>query len=124
MKGQPAAYPDDKWLGRVINAFGEPLDGGPAIPKGAKAYPLCASPPPAHERERVSGKIDLGVRSINTFITCCRGQRMGIFSGSGVGKSILMSMLTRHSTADVIILGLIGERGREVKRIYRGGSWS
>lgn len=114
-EGQPAAYPDDKWLGRVINAFGEPLDGGPAIPKGAKAYPLCASPPPAHERRRVSGKIDLGVRSINTFITCCRGQRMGIFSGSGVGKSILMSMLTRHSTADVIILGLIGERGREVK---------
>ena len=114
-ESQPAAYPNDKWLGRVINALGEPLDGGPPILKGPEAYPLCASPPPAHQRKRVSGKIDLGVRSINTFITCCRGQRMGIFSGSGVGKSILMSMLTRHSTADVIVLGLIGERGREVK---------
>ena len=114
-ESQPAAYPNDKWLGRVINALGEPLDGGSPILKGAEAYPLCASPPPAHQRKRVSGKIDLGVRSINTFITCCRGQRMGIFSGSGVGKSILMSMLTRHSTADVIVLGLIGERGREVK---------
>ena len=114
-ESQPAAYPNEKWLGRVINALGDPLDGGPPVSKGAEAYPLCASPPPAHQRKRVSGKIDLGVRSINTFITCCRGQRMGIFSGSGVGKSILMSMLTRHSTADVIVLGLIGERGREVK---------
>ena len=114
-ESQPAAYPNDKWLGRVINALGEPLDGGPPILKGAEAYPLCAPPPPAHQRKRVAGKIDLGIRSINTFITCCRGQRMGIFSGSGVGKSILMSMLTRHSTADVIVLGLIGERGREVK---------
>ncbi len=114
-ESQASAYPNEKWLGRVINALGDPLDGGPPVPKGAEAYPLCASPPPAHQRKRVSGKIDLGVRSINTFITCCRGQRMGIFSGSGVGKSILMSMLTRHSTADVIVLGLIGERGREVK---------
>ncbi|HAA92492.1 MAG TPA: flagellar protein export ATPase FliI [Rhodospirillaceae bacterium] len=114
-ESQPVAYPDERWLGRVINAFGEPLDGGAPIVKGQAAYPLRASPPPAHQRQRVAGKIDLGVRAINTFITCCRGQRMGIFSGSGVGKSILMSMLSRYSTADVIVIGLIGERGREVK---------
>ncbi|MBE88877.1 MAG: flagellum-specific ATP synthase FliI [Rhodospirillaceae bacterium] len=114
-ESQPVAFPDKGWLGRVISAFGDPIDGGPSLPKGPAAYPLNASPPPAHQRQRVAGKIDLGVRALNTFITCCRGQRMGIFSGSGVGKSVLMSMLSRYSTADVIVIGLIGERGREVK---------
>lgn len=114
-ESQPVAFPDSGWLGRVINAFGDPIDSGPALPKGPVAYPLKASPPPAHQRQRVAGKIDLGVRALNTFITCCRGQRMGIFSASGVGKSVLMSMLSRYSRADVIVIGLIGERGREVK---------
>jgi flagellum-specific ATP synthase len=114
-ESQPVAYPDKKWLGRVINAFGDAIDGGAPIQLGQIPYPLKASPPPAHERKRVGSKIDLGVRAVNTFITCCRGQRMGIFSGSGVGKSVLMSMLSRYSDADVIVIGLIGERGREVK---------
>jgi flagellum-specific ATP synthase len=103
------------WLGRVINALGEPIDGRGPLKLGKLSYNLRNAPPPAHERQRVSGKIDLGVRSINSFLTCCRGQRMGIFAGSGVGKSILLSMMARFTASDVIVIGLIGERGREVQ---------
>lgn len=109
------AFPDDGWLGRVVNAFGEPLDGQGPLSRGTTPYPVKRAAPPAHARGRVDGKIDLGVKSLNAFVTCCRGQRMGIFSASGVGKSILMSMLARYSRADVIVIGLVGERGREVK---------
>ena len=108
-------YPSTAWLGRVVNALGEPIDGLGPLKLGKMSYPLRASPPPAHERQRVCGKIDLGVRAINTFLTTCRGQRMGIFSGSGVGKSILLSMMARFTKSDVIVIGLIGERGREVQ---------
>jgi flagellum-specific ATP synthase len=108
-------YPSDAWLGRVVNAMGEPVDGKGPLPKGAKPYNLRAHPPEAHERARVKGKLNVGVRAINTFLTCCRGQRMGIFSGSGVGKSILMSMLARNSQSDVNVIGLVGERSRELQ---------
>ena len=111
----PVIYPSSGWLGRVINGLGEPIDGRGPLPSGNVAYRLRASPPPAHLRQRVRGKLDLGVRAINTFLTCCHGQRMGIFSGPGVGKSILMSMLTRFTKSDVAVIGLIGERGREVQ---------
>ena len=80
-----------------------------------QSYPLRQTPLPAHERARVGEPLDLGVRALNTFTTICEGQRMGIFAGSGVGKSVLMSMLARNATVDVAVIGLIGERGREVQ---------
>lgn len=113
--GSVVIYPHEAWLGRIVNAMGEPIDGKGPLPRGPVAYKLRSAPPPAHARKRVQGKVDLGVRAINTFLTCCRGQRMGIFAGSGVGKSTLMSMFARYTTADVTVIGLVGERGREVQ---------
>ncbi|WP_366656534.1 flagellar protein export ATPase FliI [Fodinicurvata sp. EGI_FJ10296] len=111
----PAVYPSNAWLGRVVNALGEPIDGKGPIQAGPTAAPLRNDPPPAGLRSRLGGKVDVGVRALNSFITCCRGQRMGIFAGSGVGKSVLMSMLARYTQSDVAVIGLIGERGREVQ---------
>jgi flagellum-specific ATP synthase len=111
----PAIQPSDGWLGRVVNAVGQPIDGKGALPLGPAAYPLRNQPPPAHARRRVQHKVDLGVRALNTFLTCCRGQRMGIFSASGVGKSVLLSMIARSTAADATVIGLVGERGREVQ---------
>jgi len=111
----PMLRPAEGWLGRVVNAFGEPVDGLGPMPLGEIPYPVRAQPPPAHQRRRVGGKLDLGVRALNTFLTCCEGQRMGIFAGSGVGKSTILSMLIRHSRAEVVVIGLVGERGREAR---------
>jgi flagellum-specific ATP synthase len=108
-------YPCRAWLGRVLDAFGRPVDGKGILPQGPKAYPLRTQPASAHTRARVGGKLDLGVRALNAFATCCKGQRMGIFSGSGVGKSTLLAMLARNTDADAIVIGLVGERGRELK---------
>ncbi|MFS2014874.1 flagellar protein export ATPase FliI [Azospirillum sp. CT11-132] len=112
---QAMIYPTDAWLGRVVNALGEPVDGKGPLPKGPQGTPIRNNPPNAHSRARVGGKLDLGIRAINAFLTCCRGQRMGIFAGSGVGKSSVMSMLARFSAAEVAVIGLIGERGRELQ---------
>ncbi|MBI4273356.1 MAG: flagellar protein export ATPase FliI [Rhizobiales bacterium] len=114
-----AVRPSDGWLGRVVNAMGEAIDGRGPLPFGHSPYPFRNSPPPAHARRRVGAPLDLGVRALNTFITCCRGQRMGIFSGSGVGKSVLLSMLARNVNADVSVIGLVGERGREVQEFLQ-----
>jgi len=114
-----AVRPSESWLGRVVNALGEPIDGlGPLAP-GPAPYSFRAAPPPAHARRRVGEPLDLGVRALNTFITCCRGQRMGIFAGSGVGKSVLLSMMARNVNADVSVIGLVGERGREVQEFLQ-----
>ena len=116
----PAAVrPSKGWLGRVVNAMGEPIDGKGPLPSGPSPYPFHNSPPPAHARRRVGEPLDLGVRALNTFLTCCRGQRLGIFSGSGVGKSVLLSMLARNVSADVSVIGLVGERGREVQEFLQ-----
>ncbi len=114
-----AVRPSAGWLGRVVNALGEPIDGKGALLLGPSPYPFRNTPPLAHARRRVGAPLDLGVRTLNTFITCCRGQRMGIFSGSGVGKSVLLSMLARNVAADVTVIGLIGERGREVQEFLQ-----
>lgn len=111
--------PSSAWLGRVVNALGEPIDGKGPLPQGASPMPYRNSPPPAHARKRVGSPLDLGVRAMNTFLTCCRGQRMGIFAGSGVGKSVLLSMLARNVDAAVSVIGLIGERGREVQEFLQ-----
>jgi flagellum-specific ATP synthase len=114
-----AVRPSAGWLGRVVDAMGQPIDGKGPLPSGPSPYPLRNSPPDAHSRARIGRPLDLGVRALNTFITCCRGQRMGIFSGSGVGKSVLLGMLARNVVADVSVVGLIGERGREVQEFLQ-----
>lgn len=112
---ETSIFPSYGFLGRVLNGLGDPIDGGDALRQGEDAYPLKSPPPPAHQRQLVGHRIDLGVRALNTFTTCCLGQRMGIFAASGIGKSVLLSQLARFSNSDVIVIGLIGERGREVR---------
>lgn len=110
--------PSAAWLGRVMDAFGTPLDGG-SDPEGDHDYPVRANPPDAFGRRRVGEKLETGVKALDIFAPLCRGQRMGIFAGSGVGKSTLMAMLARQADADVIVMGLVGERGREVQDFIR-----
>jgi flagellum-specific ATP synthase len=114
-KTQPVVCPDERWLGRVINGLGQPIDGKGPLPQGAHPIPLKNKAPLPHSRQRMGGKLNLGVRAVNTFLSTCTGQRMGIFSGSGVGKSVLLSMMARYTEADVSVIGLVGERGREVQ---------
>jgi flagellum-specific ATP synthase len=103
------------WLGRVIDPLGRPLDAaGPIVP-GPNMQPLRPSPPGPIERARLGPRMDLGVRVLDVFTTCRVGQRLGLFAGSGVGKSSLMSMLARQAKCDVAVIALVGERGREVR---------
>lgn len=116
---KPVIYPHHTWLGRMINAFGEPVDDKGPLIKGDEPYYIKSSPPPAGKRQRVEGKVDLGVKAVNTFLTICRGQRMGIFAGSGVGKSTLMSMMAKNTVSDISVIGLVGERGREANEFVQ-----
>jgi flagellum-specific ATP synthase len=104
----------DGWIGRVIDPLGNPMDGRGRPPPG-QSRPVRAPPPPATARARLGPRLDLGMRVLNTFATCREGQRLGLFAGSGVGKSTMLSMLARHTAADVAVLALVGERGREVR---------
>ncbi|RAT10540.1 MULTISPECIES: flagellar protein export ATPase FliI [Lonsdalea] len=101
-------------LGRILDGAGKPLDGLPPPETGLKA-PLITPPVNPLQRTPIDHVLDVGVRAINALLTVGRGQRMGLFAGSGVGKSVLLGMMARYTEADVIVVGLIGERGREVK---------
>jgi flagellum-specific ATP synthase len=103
------------WLGRVLDPLGRPLDGHGPLPVGPIAHRVRAGPPEATQRARLGPRIDVGVRALNSFATCRQGQRLGLFAGSGVGKSSLLAMLARHTACDVAVLALVGERGREVR---------
>lgn len=106
----------DAWLGRVLDPLGRPLDGrGAPGHDGTAPRPVRAAPPPATARARLGARLDFGVRALNCFTTCRRGQRLGLFAGSGVGKSTLLAMLAKGTACDVAVLALVGERGREVR---------
>ena len=101
-------------LGRVLDGLGRPLDGGPKL-HAVRSVPVFAEPPHPLAREPIHASLASGVRAIDGFLTLGRGQRVGIFAGSGVGKSTLLGMLARGTAADVTVIALIGERGREVR---------
>lgn len=108
----------DSQLGRVISPMGEFLDGDGIAPLGTLLrYPLHAEPPPPFTRQLIVRPMSLGIRSIDGLLTMAQGQRMGIFGEPGVGKSSLLASIIRNSDADVIVIGLIGERGREVREL-------
>ncbi|ACB96380.1 flagellar protein export ATPase FliI [Beijerinckia indica] len=107
--------PDPSWKGRVINALGIPIDGGDALRLGEESQSIHAAPPPAMRRARVTKPMRTGVRVIDLFTPLCAGQRIGIFAGSGVGKSTLLGMLAGSREFDTVVIGLVGERGREVR---------
>ncbi|WP_370436370.1 flagellar protein export ATPase FliI [Microvirga sp. TS319] len=112
--------PDQGWKGRVINALGEPLDGQGPLPAGAVPMHQDAEPPSAMTRARVHKPLQTGVKAIDLFTPICQGQRIGIFAGSGVGKSTLLTMLARCEGFDTIVVALVGERGREVREFLEG----
>ncbi len=114
-QSKPSIAPDERWLGRVMNALAEPIDGRGPLHQGGHPVLLKNKPPAPHARQRLGPQLDLGVRAVNSFLAMRQGQRMGIFSGSGVGKSVLLSMMARYTAADVSVIGLVGERGREVQ---------
>ncbi|MDE2579153.1 MAG: FliI/YscN family ATPase [Hyphomicrobiales bacterium] len=112
--------PGMDWLGRALDAFGLPIDGGPPPQAGFTPVRLDASAPPALERPPLGEKLETGVRVIDIFTPLCFGQRIGVFAGSGVGKSTLLAMLARADSFDAVVVGLIGERGREVREMLEG----
>jgi flagellum-specific ATP synthase len=120
-RGHDRLCPGVGWLGRILDPLGRPLDQGPPLPPGPIPYPVHGVALPAHRRRDLGPRLDLGVRALNLFAPCRRGQRLGVFAGSGIGKSTLLSMLARHGAADAMVLGLIGERGRELHGFLREG---
>ena len=114
--GMPLQVPvGEALLGRVLDGLGRPVDGGPPLGSGVSYVDLASETPHALSRTRVDQPLTFGVRALDTLVPCGKGQRLGIFAGSGVGKSTLLSQITRGTDADVRVIGLIGERGREVR---------
>lgn len=114
LAGPALIAPDAGWIGRVIDPFGRPLDGRPLLP-GPKAGPLRRPPPQPAARRRLGGRLGTGLCVFDTLLPIVRGQRIGLFAGSGVGKSSLLARLARQVEADVVVIALVGERGREVR---------
>ncbi|MFN2306137.1 MAG: flagellar protein export ATPase FliI [Paracoccaceae bacterium] len=110
-----ALRPDHGWIGRVVNALGQPVDHSGPLFDGMTLRAIKSAPPAAFDRRRVGQRVDTGIKAFDIFTPLCQGQRMGVFAGSGVGKSTLMAMLAQGVEADVVVVGLIGERGREVQ---------
>ena len=106
--------PTDAWLGRVIDPYGNPLDGRQLL-RGTKSRPVLAAPPPPAQRRGFGARLETGLTVFNTILPLVRGQRLGLFAGSGVGKSSLLAKLARQVQADVVVVALIGERGRELR---------
>jgi flagellum-specific ATP synthase len=115
MASRHALAPCSAWKGRVVDALGRPIDGGGPLPAGPSARPIEGEPPHPLRRGRVAHPIRTGLRVLDLFTPICAGQRLGIFAGSGVGKSTLLGMLARAKGFDTIVIALVGERGREVR---------
>lgn len=114
LEGDSTVQMSNQWLGRVVNGLGEALDGGPEL-RGGERISLEANPINPLNRRPVDTPLDVGVKTINGLLTVGKGQRIGLMAGSGVGKSVLLGMISQNTQADVIVVGLIGERGREVR---------
>ncbi len=112
--GQSDIAPDDGWIGRIVDPFGKPLDGRPLL-RGERPRPLRAAAPAAAARGRLGQRLSTGVAVFDTMLPIVQGQRIGLFAGSGVGKSSLLAKLARGMAADVVVIGLVGERGRELR---------
>lgn len=106
--------PDDHWIGRIVDPFGQPLDGRPLL-RGPVTRALRAAPPAAAGRDRLGDRLSTGIAAFDTLLPLVRGQRIGLFAGSGVGKSSLLAKFARGVAADVVVIALIGERGRELR---------
>lgn len=118
--GPAELRPDPSWKGRVIDGLGRPLDGKGPLKAGDRPAPLDADPPAAYARARVRNALGTGVRAMDLFTPICAGQRIGIFAGSGVGKSTLLAMLADAAGFDSVVVALVGERGREVREFLEG----
>lgn len=112
--GPPVLFPDDSWIGRVIDPSGQPLDGRP-LKRGARRQPLLSAAPDAAQRRELGERLDTGLAVFNTMLPLVRGQRIGLFAGSGVGKSTLLARLAKSVQSDVTVIALVGERGRELR---------
>ena len=115
LKGPFTIRPHESWKGRIVNALGEAVDGGPPLLPGPDRLPVEQPAPPALQRMRVVEGVVTGVRAVDIFTPVCAGQRIGVFAGSGVGKSTFLSMLAQAQGFDSVVFALIGERGREVR---------
>ncbi len=112
--GAAGIAPDDSWIGRIVDPYGRPMDGRPLF-RGPVLRPLRAEAPPAAQRRRLGARLSTGVAIFDTLLPLVRGQRIGLFAGSGVGKSSLLAKFARGVDADVVVIALVGERGRELR---------